>query len=895
MDQSLEKVERRQQGLSRSGAAMGAALGTLGGIFADSARAAAEAEVSQERLRTSIEATGDSFEEYADQVAAAGEAAMQMGFDDEAAADAISFLTQATGDAATAIGDLGLVMDIARGRGIAMADAARIVAAAEQERFTALRRIGIVLDENATKEEALAALQSKYAGQAEAYADTQAGALDRWRVKLDEVQEAIGEHAGGMQSLLMVLPGVSAAFTGIAAAAGAAATAMGLSATSASAAAKAWGPLGLLGALTALAVAFDQQRDKSNMEDIWENWDEGAENLTKTLNGLAASGSADLLALGDASNQVITSVKSDLDELARLGEIVESGDATEAQRNQLFELSAAYQTLGADVSTYSDVQSSLALILSNTGVGADLARTQLEALNGQFERGEKSAAVWATGVVQLAESLPAYDRAATNAAVSTEEVGDAIDYVGTIYEANKAALAGELFTTMAENAAKAEAAIRDTAIAQFTSDWSALTGELTNTGAALENTFRVIVGNTNAIAQQSQQVADWATELIAVEGTYSALDDLLNAGRINLLQYNVAQEAHNDIIRENAEIQEHVQVIQAKQAPVLAELMAAQENYIQGLSERTGQEQVAALAMMDSATNAKALEIALLAAQGASAEALTPLIEGAIAANPPLEAVLDTMGLISRDHEGNLIVNTSGKDDVDSLIDALDRATQATWVATFDGDISAAEAAYNAATGMNVSWDNLIGTSSVEADNAPATASISWAQQVLATWDGSSGTANMQVSDNATPALYQAISLLNAMDGRSVTAYIHTVSTFSGSSLSPLGYAHGGVVDGYAAGGVVAQMAEYGPEMLHFPNGGVALARSPGIYNIPQNTYVDTADSTASKLGGFSRGVVVNLTINGNVGIDDIAEQVTRQLVPAIQRASSAYLRGYGM
>jgi hypothetical protein len=58
---------------------------------------------------------------------------------------------------------------------------------------------------------------------------------------------------------------------------------------------------------------------------------------------------------------------------------------------------------------------------------------------------------------------------------------------------------------------------------------------------------------------------------------------------------------------------------------------------------------------------------------------------------------------------------------------------------------------------------------------------------------------------------------------------------------------------------------------------------------------VDTADSTASKLGGFSRGVVVNLTINGNVGIDDIAEQVTRQLVPAIQRASSAYLRGYGM
>ena len=52
----------------------------------------------------------------------------------------------------------------------------------------------------------------------------------------------------------------------------------------------------------------------------------------------------------------------------------------------------------------------------------------------------------------------------------------------------------------------------------------------------------------------------------------------------------------------------------------------------------------------------------------------------------------------------------------------------------------------------------------------------------------------------------------------------------------------------------------------------------------------------ANEAGYFSkRGVTVNLVINGHVGVDDITEQVTRQLVPALQRAASAHMRSYGL
>jgi hypothetical protein len=87
-------------------------------------------------------------------------------------------------------------------------------------------------------------------------------------------------------------------------------------------------------------------------------------------------------------------------------------------------------------------------------------------------------------------------------------------------------------------------------------------------------------------------------------------------------------------------------------------------------------------------------------------------------------------------------------------------------------------------------------------------------------------------------------------------------------------------------------MGEWGDELLHFPNGGVARTNGPGIYTVPQGTYVDTAPATAYKLNGNGVSVVVN--INGPASWDDAAEQVSRKLVPAIQRAMREHDRSLG-
>jgi hypothetical protein len=70
-------------------------------------------------------------------------------------------------------------------------------------------------------------------------------------------------------------------------------------------------------------------------------------------------------------------------------------------------------------------------------------------------------------------------------------------------------------------------------------------------------------------------------------------------------------------------------------------------------------------------------------------------------------------------------------------------------------------------------------------------------------------------------------------------------------------------------------MAEAGPELLHFSNGGSALALTDGLYNVPRGTFVDTAPATKAKLGGMGGETIViqNMTVIAND-----PEQFSRQL-----------------
>lgn len=217
--------------------------------------------------------------------------------------------------------------------------------------------------------------------------------------------------------------------------------------------------------------------------------------------------------------------------------------------------------------------------------------------------------------------------------------------------------------------------------------------------ASLDTLFRVIVGNTNAIASQMESIFKWADELIAEEGVWSKLDDLLDAGRITGKHgeftgdsdYARAQQAYNQIAEANLRIQEHVLTIQAKQAPLLAANAVALEEYMAQIADMGGAEQLAALGFMDAGLQEQLGTIVNLAGQfkqmEGGADAFYAVAEGIMHTNPALFSMMETMGLIvaKRDEitgevlsfEVNLDGATTVQDSLNDLIESIDALTLA--------------------------------------------------------------------------------------------------------------------------------------------------------------------------------------------------------------------------
>ena len=254
VDKAAESAERTGRSYGQLGGAIKGLVGSsLVGFLSDSARAAAEADVSANRLQATIEATGRAYGDYAGQIEAASAAALQLGFDDEDALDALSTMTQATGDMGAALDDLSIAQDLARGKGIDLATASQIVGKVAAGNTGILARYGIVLEDGATAQEALAAIQQRYAGQAEAYGASTQGALDRARVAFANLQEEVGGAVGPFQEVIALLPGLSSGFAAVAGGVGALAGDGGIKGLASS-----LGPLAATGgplALAALGIA----------------------------------------------------------------------------------------------------------------------------------------------------------------------------------------------------------------------------------------------------------------------------------------------------------------------------------------------------------------------------------------------------------------------------------------------------------------------------------------------------------------------------------------------------------------------------------------------------------------------------------------------------------------
>jgi len=177
------------------------AAGALaGGVVAGGAallsfgKAAAEAEKSQSAMETQLKALGISYKSHASQIdTAIGKTAKLAAVDDEDLQGAFTNIVRVTGDVTESLKLTGLAADLARAKNIDLAKAGEIVGKVAGGNTGVLGRYGIQIDKGATATEALGVLQKKFAGQAEAYGKTSAGAQDRFRNAVENLQEKLGK------------------------------------------------------------------------------------------------------------------------------------------------------------------------------------------------------------------------------------------------------------------------------------------------------------------------------------------------------------------------------------------------------------------------------------------------------------------------------------------------------------------------------------------------------------------------------------------------------------------------------------------------------------------------------------------------------------------------------
>jgi hypothetical protein len=316
-----------------------------------------------------------------------------------------------------------------------------------------------------------------------------------------------------------------------------------------------------------------------------------------------------------------------------------------------------------------------------------------------------------------------------------------------------------------------------------------------NPASVLDSTFGGVVGTAQNFARLSESIWDWSNSLTEGNKATSTLNDLNQKGLISDKTYRDGLEANHRIMLANNSVQEDALRIQAKQLPLMAQLAEEHAAYVDTIADMPAEQQLVSLGFLDQAKTAQALELAQLAAASSSEamQASTANMVLEIAnADPQLKAMLLSMGLLT-EPDGVLSVNFG---DVDSANVAIENLTDA--VTLFAGVIGEA-------FGIDV-----------------------------------------KMTDNDVEGrLSRVLALLNAMDGRSVTTYVTTVG-IDGGSLAAAGRAalHGGVIDGYAGGGIVIEAAEAGPELLRYPGGPNVLAVNHDYYSVPRGTSVLPAPAT---------------------------------------------------
>lgn len=182
--------------------AKAAALGLAGvataaiGVGVASIHMADDWETSHARLQTAIKNTGAPIGAFDGAIGKLNDKFAQLGFKSSDVESAMAPLVNATHNTFTALSQMGLAADIARGRHIDLATAVGILTKVDTGHVALLGRIGINTKDATGKvisqTEAIKRLSEMYGGQAAAYTDTFKGKQDALKAQMANIQVEIG-------------------------------------------------------------------------------------------------------------------------------------------------------------------------------------------------------------------------------------------------------------------------------------------------------------------------------------------------------------------------------------------------------------------------------------------------------------------------------------------------------------------------------------------------------------------------------------------------------------------------------------------------------------------------------------------------------------------------------
>jgi len=170
---------------------IGAAVGLVG-AFGAAATAAIDEERGVALLTTALRENAPAAAGNIAQIEATITERQKLAFADDEQRESLGALVAVTKDSEKALALQRTAMDLARLKGMSLADATTLLGKVYGGNIGILSRYGIQLEAGTTSTEALAEIQKRAAGQAEAFGETTAGAMQAAGLAFDDVVEDIG-------------------------------------------------------------------------------------------------------------------------------------------------------------------------------------------------------------------------------------------------------------------------------------------------------------------------------------------------------------------------------------------------------------------------------------------------------------------------------------------------------------------------------------------------------------------------------------------------------------------------------------------------------------------------------------------------------------------------------